>query len=78
MEAAVRYAVEFDTYDQTAFHTSAAVRGEPGGDWINSDGNRTSWMLEDIRDSCFDSVRETLRFAECVEQLKQYASQCSL
>lgn len=73
LESAVRYAVDFDTYDEKSDHTSAAVRGEADGGWINSDGNCTSWMLADIEDPCFDFVRDTPRFTACVDQLKRYA-----
>lgn len=73
LESAVRYAVDFDTYDEKSDHTSAAVRGEADGGWINSDGNRTSWMLADIGNPCFDFVRDTPQFTACVDQLKRYA-----
>ena len=74
LEEAVRYAAAFDTYDQQGEHTSAAARGNEAEGWINSDGNRTSWMLESLADPVFDSVRESLRFAACTDTLKRYAA----
>ena len=65
LEYAAKYAVEFDTYDQNAAHTSLLFRGIVSGGWIKwePDAGHRKELLEELEDGKYDFVRGDARFA---------------
>ena len=74
LEAAASCAVQFDTYDNDAPHTSPAFRGCVDGGWImDENGNRSRQLLDDLDGAVFDAIRGDDRFARIKTKLASYA-----
>ena len=74
LEAAASCAIQFDTYDPDAPHTSPAFRGCVDGGWImDENGNRSRQLLDDLDGAEFAAIRDDDRFARIRAKLSSTA-----